>query len=361
MLDPITLDQLRAFIAVVEEGSFSAAARKLQRVQSAVSTAMANLEAQLGVQLWDRSTKVATLTEQGQAVLAAARRVCNEVNALRKLTAGMHVGLEATVSLCVDVLCPTSALVDLCVGFAQHFPGVDLRIDTQTLSTVSARVLDGRATLGVVSPLGVAPGLESTVLAPVRMIPVVAPTYPLAAHRDPIPTTALADCIQIVLSERQDSGVPDQAVLSPRTWRVCDLHTKHAMLRAGLGWGNLPEHIARDDLRAGRLVKLRLQAWGEDEHRLYLSAVYRSDQAFGPAHRWLLEHLKALCLRDLTEALDLPCPPSTPEPSAFSANASASSLVAPSSAEPSPSEPSPSEPRSSPSARKSRPRSPRSS
>src|SRR5215813_14963017 len=78
MLETFTLDQLRALIAVSEEGSFSAAARKLHRVQSAISTAMANLESQLGVPLWDRSSKVARLTDQGQAVLAAARRVCTE-------------------------------------------------------------------------------------------------------------------------------------------------------------------------------------------------------------------------------------------------------------------------------------------
>jgi len=96
MFDPVTLDQLRALVTVVEEGSFSAAARKLQRVQSAVSTSMANLESHLGVSIWDRSTKVARLTEQGQAVLAAARRVLAEVDGLRRLTAGMVTGLEAS-------------------------------------------------------------------------------------------------------------------------------------------------------------------------------------------------------------------------------------------------------------------------
>src|SRR5262245_66295596 len=75
VLETFTLDQLRALIAVIEEGSFSAAARKLHRVQSAISTSMANLEHQLGVPLWDRSTKVARLTDQGQAVeLAGCRR-----------------------------------------------------------------------------------------------------------------------------------------------------------------------------------------------------------------------------------------------------------------------------------------------
>ena len=73
--DPVTLDQLRALVAVVEEGSFSAAARKLQRVQSAVSTSMQNLEASLGLGLFDRSARVPRLTDRGAAVLAQARRV----------------------------------------------------------------------------------------------------------------------------------------------------------------------------------------------------------------------------------------------------------------------------------------------
>jgi DNA-binding transcriptional LysR family regulator len=108
----------------------------------------------------------------------------------------------------------------------------------------------------------------------------------------------LSGAIQLVLSERSDEGVADQAVLSPRTWRVADLHTKHAMLRAGLGWGNLPEHLVRDDLRAGKLVTIRPEAWGEAEHTLYLSAIYRSDTVFGPAHRWLLSQLEILCARE---------------------------------------------------------------
>ena len=298
MYDPVTLDQLRAFVTVIEEGSFSAAARKLKRVQSAISTSMANLELHLGVPVWDRSTKVAKLTPQGQAVLGAARRVLAEVDGLRRLTSGMTMGLEASVSLCLDALFPLDAVLDLCRGFTREFPAVDLRIDTQVLSAVSARVLDGTATLGVASPMGIAPGLERHVLAPIRMVPVVSPRHPLAAIGGHVPQESFADAIQIVLSERSGGGVQDQGVLSARTWRVADLHTKHMMLRAGLGWGNLPEHVVREDLRSRRLVIIRPQAWSDDEHKLYLSAIHRSDSTFGPAHRWLLKELGVLCARE---------------------------------------------------------------
>jgi DNA-binding transcriptional LysR family regulator len=304
MYDPVTLDQLRAFVTVVEEGSFSAAARKLRRVQSAISTSMANLEAQLALAVWDRSTKIATLTSEGQAVLSAARRVLSEVDGLRRLTSALASGVEAQVSLCLDALFPLPALIDMCTAFAQAFPEVALRIDTQVMSAVSARVLSGEATLGVVSPLGLSPGLERHALATIKMLPVTSPSHPLAAIKGRIPAERFVSAVQIVLSERSDKletgdrGVADQAVLSPRTWRVADLHTKHMMLRAGLGWGNLPEQLVRDDLRDRKLVVLQPEAWGEDEHTLHLTAVYRSDTRLGPAHRWLLERLALLCARD---------------------------------------------------------------
>lgn len=297
MYDPVTLDQLRAFVAVVEEGSFSAAARKLKRVQSAVSTAMANLEDQLAVSIWDRSTRVPQLTEQGGAVLNAARRVLAEVDGLRRLTAGMTLGLEASVSLCIDALFPLGALIALCTAFAKAFPTVDLRVDTQVMAAVSARVLDGSATLGVVSPAAPTSGLEKQALSAIRMVPVVSPDHPLAARKGRIANKHFADVVQIVLSERGDQVV-DQAVLSPRTWRVSSLHTKHELLRAGLGWGNLPLHLVDADLRAKKLIRIRPEAWGEEEHTLYLSAIYRADTVFGPAHRWVLSRLAILCARE---------------------------------------------------------------
>jgi len=307
--DPVTLDQLRAFVTVVDAGSFSAAGRKLGRVQSAVSTAMANLESQLAITAWDRSTRIPTLTDQGRAVLGAARRVLAEVDELRSLTAAMTRGLEASVSLCVDALFPLRALVDLCRDFARAFPAVDLRVDTAVLSGVSARVESGRATLGVVSPAARMRGLEKHPLAPIRMVPVVSPSHPLAAVKGSVPSKALSRAVQIVLSESggdgggddRGEGVSDQAVLSPRTWRVGDLHTKHEMLKAGLGWGNLPSHLVADDLVSKALVRIRPAAWAEDEHTLHLSAVHRGGTVLGPAHRWVIAQLALLCAREASE------------------------------------------------------------
>jgi DNA-binding transcriptional LysR family regulator len=173
-----------------------------------------------------------------------------------------------------------------------------LRVSTEVLSTVSARVLDGSATLGIVGPPGIEAGLERQLLAPIRMIPVVSPRHPLAALRGALSRDQIAGAVQIVLSERVHDGVADQEVLSLRTWRVADLHTKHTMLRAGLGWGNLPEHVVREDLPAKRLVAIHPPGWDERESWVSLYGVYRSDTTIGPAHRWLLDQLARQCAGD---------------------------------------------------------------
>ena len=167
---------------------------------------------------------------------------------------------------------------------------------------------------GVVSPLGVAPGLERKVLAAIQMVPVAGPGIPsplIGGHYPSRCSSApFRSCCPKGAKEKPPAQRAERAVkrsrkvspirlLSSRTWRVGDLHTKHALLRANLGWGNLPEHLARADLKAGKLVPLRPQAWAEGEHRLHLSAIYRASTALGPAHAWMLDALEQHCLREL--------------------------------------------------------------
>ncbi len=87
-------------------------------------------------------------------------------------------------------------------------------------------------------------------------------------------------------------------MLSTRTWRTTDLHTKRALILGGAGWGNLPHHFIVDDLARKRLRVLNLAAWGEDEHTLVLSLIHQRDLRVGPAHRWLMSRLRTLCERD---------------------------------------------------------------
>src|SRR5260370_40921962 len=103
MFDGVSLEQLRPFIAAVDEGSFSAAGRRLRRAPSVVSQTLANLEGQLGVKLFDRSARIPVLTDQGRALLADARAVAGDVDLFNARAKSLAGGLDTGLCLAVHV------------------------------------------------------------------------------------------------------------------------------------------------------------------------------------------------------------------------------------------------------------------
>ena len=284
-----TIDQLRVFLAVVETGSFTAAAKRLRRAVSAVSYAIATLEQQLGIALFDREgSRTPVLTEAGAAVLAKARVVAVGVDDLRASVRSLLHQVEAEVTLVVDVMLPSDRLVDAVQAFEATFPTVKLRLHVEALSAVAQVVRGGMAMVGVGGGiLATEPDLELIHVGAVEMIPVAAPHHPLALAR-PIPAGLARRYRQLILTVRTPfSEGPDMGVFAAEGWRLADLGAKHALLLAGVGWGNMPEPNVRDDLAAGRLVRLELP---EAKSGLYaFQAMYRTDTPPGPAAAWLIQ------------------------------------------------------------------------
>lgn len=284
-----TLDQLRLFLAVAETGSFGGAGRRLNRAVSVVSYGIANLEAQLGVKLFAREgTRKPQLTVAGRAVLAEARTVAQGIDGLRAKVKGLLEGLEAEVSLAVDVMLPTARLGIVLRAFRAEFPTVTLRLHVEALGAVTALVLDGRAGLGLSGPLATdVDGIERVTAGSVLLVPVAAPDHPLA-RQHPLPLGAARGHVQLVLTDRSPiSAGRDFAVQSPRTWRLADLGAKHALLREGIGWGNMPLPMIEPDLISGTLVRLQMP---DDPGGTYrFSGIYRREAPPGPAASWLLD------------------------------------------------------------------------
>ena len=306
--DGVTLEQLRTLRAVAKERSFSAAARRTGKVQSAVSQSMERLERELGLRLFDRSGKSIRLTHAGTALAAAADRVCTEAQALGDLTESLRAGAETKLTIVVDSIVPSAALVDFAREFQAAHPHVELTVLTETMSAVTQLVRTKKAAFGIAGPVADFAGLERLSVGEVRMIPICGRDHPLATRGARWSESDLRGQVQIVLSERGllgEQASADQGVISPRTWRVVDLATKHALIASGLGWGHMPEHVVRDDLRAGRLVPLALEAWGRTTIRRELVLVRRKDVVLGPVARWAQGRLGELCRRDV-EPIPLP-------------------------------------------------------
>jgi len=298
MLDAVSLDQLRTFIAAVDQGSFSAASRKLLRSQSVVSETISNLEEQIGVQLFDRSGRYPKLTAAGLAILGDARSIITAVDLLKARAKGMSAGLEPELSVVIDVFYPIDAITRVAEEFRQKYPGVALRIYVEALGGAIKPVLDGRCSIGVIGSLPVIPDtLTYERLPRIAFLMVAARDHALTSYRGKIPKEALAKHTQIVLTDRSElSSGREFGVMSPATWRLADLFAKHHFLLKGLGWGGMPLHAVRRDLEEGRLCVLSIEDVPPDGLFLPMSAVWQTKSPPGPAGRWFVDRLKQMAV-----------------------------------------------------------------
>jgi DNA-binding transcriptional LysR family regulator len=289
--DAPTLHQLEVFATVAQTGSFSAAARQLGRAQSAVSHAMASLEAALGLTLFDRDGHRPVLTDAGRSLLQDTRAITGQVERLLGRALALRRKVEPEVLLVVDVMFPLPPLLSAIGSMLGVFPEVGLKIRSEALGAVAEMVLQGEAHVGVCPALDAsADGLDRQETVPVELVAVAARSHPLA-QQGPLTVEHLAQHVQIVLSTRASrGGGPDRGVFSPRTWRVEDLPTRLALIRAGFGWANAPSHLVEEDLRSGVLVPLQFQK-GHARHKLPMVVITRRASPPGPAGSHLVEHL----------------------------------------------------------------------
>ena len=177
---------------------------------------------------------------------------------------------------------------------ASTIPPSALRLRVEALGAVTQAVMEGAAIFGVSGPLEMASDLLTRGPAgSVKLMPVAAPDHPLAQLGMLISAALARDHIQLVLTDRSSlTEDRDFGVVSVKSWRLADLGAKHALLLAGLGWGNMPKPMVNDDLKRGRLVELQIETPSEMVYRFH--TVYRSDTPPGPAASWLMERL-AIC------------------------------------------------------------------
>lgn len=301
MLDGLTLDQIRTFVTVADSGSFRAGAARLLRVQSAISHAIANLESELGLQLFDRSGYRPVLTPQGEALLAHARDILLRADAMRARARALGAGVELELALVVDTLFPLESVAQALTQTSIEFPSTSFRMESQALGGPIAALDEKRCTLAIVVGEDFRnPRLVLEAIGSIRQIAVVRSDHPLAelGSRAPLGLSDLAGHLQIVLADPTPlSEGRTFGVLSPFTCRANTQEAKAALIRAGLGWGRLPAWQVQDDLDSGRLARVAIPDLGrnsEVQSEAYLA--HRLDEPLGPVaqafRRALLEQTR---------------------------------------------------------------------
>ena len=294
MIGALTLDQLRVLVAIAETGSFSAAGRKLARVQSAVSQTVATLEAAQGVTLFDRSGHRPQLTEIGRVLVGQARIVLAAAARFEAVAASARDGVEPELAVAIDPLVPTAALTASMHALRDAFPHLPVSFSTEGLGGAERRLRRGDAALAFCTLLPAVPeDIAATPLLGLQLLPVAAPHHPLAQLGRAATRGDLDEHVQLVLSDPSAPEGPNYGVMSTKAWRFVDLGRRLDFLSAGLGWCRMPDYIVLPLLAEGQLVRLSI----EDDHAnapgpLRIYAAHMRDRPLGRAGAWLFAYLK---------------------------------------------------------------------
>lgn len=293
MIGSLTLDQLRVLVTIADAGSFSAAGRKLRRAQSAISQAVATLEAVQGVLLFDRGGHRPQLTDAGRVLVDQARLVLSSAARFESVAASTRAGVEPELALAIDPLVPSAPLIESLRALGERYPELPLSFSTEGLGGSLRRLRSGSAALALCLLLPEVPDdVVAHPLLRVRMQAVVAPLHPLATLKRAVTTSDLESHVQLVLSDPVDPGSGNYGLLSARLWRFVDLGRRMDFLLAGFGWCRMPEHLVAAPLRAGLLKPLVIKDDPAPREGLSIYAAHLRSRALGPAGRWLLDDLK---------------------------------------------------------------------
>jgi DNA-binding transcriptional LysR family regulator len=296
MMDALSLDQFAVFASVADEGSFAAAARRLNRAQSAITYAIQKLEDQTGVQLFDRSTYRPALTEAGKNLLPRIRRILADVEDYRLHARQMVMGVEDELRLAVHPYTPANFLSDVLRDFRVVFPSVRIVASLQPRNAAIELLQEGKNDLALLLAFAsLGETLKQLPCTVVELVAVASSEHPLAQMEGPVGPEPLRDNMQIAvhytLASQEDRQFRGYGIESTEMWRVMNFEIMHSLLLGGIGWGVVPLSRVAEDLATGRLVALQIDRWKPRKGAITvpLVVVHASDRPLGPAGQWLFQ------------------------------------------------------------------------
>lgn len=279
--------QLEAFVAAADHGSFSQAARALRKAQSAVSTAISNLEIDLGVELFDRNGKYPVLTPHGENLLREAREILLLGQKMQHKADGFCHDVEASLTIALEECMPFGIVQNCLKLFEKKYPQVDIHILTVAMREAENLVNSGEADLGFVVDFPPPSAHKNMMeICHFTAIAVVSQDHPLAAfeyatHEDLFPYR------QILYGSKEGGKEDDDQIFSGQVWYVDSCHVAQKLVTAGLGWSHLPHFMTEDCLKKNHLKTITII--GETSSIIPVVMVWSPDAPMGPAASFLVD------------------------------------------------------------------------
>ena len=279
----ITLEQIKTLEAIVEAGSFSAAAKQLNKVQSAVSNDIRQMERALDVAIFDRKGYRAVLTAIGEAILREGKLLLARAEHLENMTRHFHEGWEPHLYIVIDGILPMDPIMDVLKTLTAEQIPTHIQIKVEFLGGVQHRSHKEDADLMLVKEYRADTTLKAIPLPEVLCRLVVSPEHALLKDVGPegLGRQDLQQHIQLAIHDSSESGETEVRYQfgGARTYYLSDFYTKQRALVMGLGYGWMPEYLIRENLDKGELVEVPFA--GDRSFRFTPHLVHRANKPPG--------------------------------------------------------------------------------
>lgn len=276
---------LLAFVQAATQGSFSAAARKLGRSQSTISAAVASLEIDLDLILFDRSSRKPTLTPAGHVMLQRAEAILAATNRMEMSARQLAQGVEPKLTVAISDTYQSARFEAALVGFEQRYPDLELECLIAECDDLIELVQRGRAHLAFAEMQDTYPPdlVTSTVAERTDLALFVKGDHVL---------TRVARVDQQVLEQHRELRLativnPYDSRAKGRVWSAPSYLMLMEMAEMGFGWAALPRWLVAR-FGNGSLVELTVRGWPRP---VYVDALWSRVYPPGPAGSWLLSKM----------------------------------------------------------------------
>mgnify|MGYP001060129394 CR=1 FL=1 len=287
-MQPNLVDHLAAFIAVTETGSFSVAARTLNRAVSSISYSLAQLETQCGFPLLKRGTRRSDLTERGRALFGEAKAVVERARRFTSHAASLEQGAETRIRIAVDVVFPHAALHRALKTFISQHERVELQIFNSSLNNLWDELRAGRIDFALTLVAALPLDMEGQSFRQIVLRPTTAVDHPLALLGRPLTLADMQRERQIYFVESPSIDMERVGrVFSLDVWTAKDLEHIRRLICNGVGWCFASEDFFAEELQNG-IVRLLPCSDAQLQPSRTISAAWLADRRPGPLGRELV-------------------------------------------------------------------------
>ncbi len=288
----MTYEQLVVLDAIVSEGTFRAAAVRLNRSQSAVSHMLKKLEDEIDIVLLSREEYRPKLTPAGEVFYRQATRALHQMRQLGDMAKSLSAKQEAEVFLAVTATYQLAPLLKIVGDVTAAYPATHIRLSTEAMGGPVERLLRDNADMIIATMDGVpADQVEAVPCSMVNIIPVAHPEFEPAQSSQMKTIREMQSYIQVVVADSSSGAHSQSRDLLPGglRWTVSDFAAKKEVLLAKRGWGGIPEHLIRDELNCGQLVALNVEGYPPRHSQLF--QIRRRDRDAGIVAQSIWEQL----------------------------------------------------------------------